>query len=131
MFKLSKKVEYALISISHIKTSNIDKPISVRQISSKYNIPNELLAKILQTLSRVQILESIKGPKGGYKLKSTFKDLSLVEFIEILEGPFGIADCMIDTKCSQLLNCNIIDPMDKINSKIYKVFSDIKLTQLT
>ncbi|OUX37494.1 MAG: hypothetical protein CBE33_03085 [Candidatus Pelagibacter sp. TMED273] len=131
MFKLSKKVEYALISISHIKTSNIDKPISVRQISSKYNIPNELLAKILQTLSRVQILESIKGPKGGYKLKSTFKDLSLVEFIEILEGPFGIADCMIDTKCSQLLNCNIINPMDKINSKIYKVFSDIKLTQLT
>ena len=131
MFKLSKKVEYALISISHIKASNIDKPISVRQISSKYNIPNELLAKILQTLSRVQILESIKGPKGGYKLKSTFKDLSLVEFIEILEGPFGIADCMIDTKCSQLLNCNIINPMDKINSKIYKVFSDIKLTQLT
>ena len=131
MFKLSKKVEYALISISHIKTSNIDKPISVRQISSKYNIPNELLAKILQTLSRVQILESIKGPKGGYKLKSTFKDLSLVEFIEILEGPFGIADCMIDTKCSQLLNCNIINPMDKINSKINKVFSDIKLTQLT
>ena len=131
MFKLSKKVEYALISISHIKTSNIDKPICVRQISIKYNIPNELLAKILQTLSRVQILESIKGPKGGYKLKSTFKDLSLVEFIEILEGPFGIADCMIDTKCSQLLNCNIINPMDKINSKIYKVFSDIKLTQLT
>ena len=43
MFKLSKKVEYALISISHIKSSNTDKPISVRQISDKYNIPNELL----------------------------------------------------------------------------------------
>ena len=131
MFKLSKKVEYALIAISHIKSSNTDKPISVRQISNKYNIPNELLAKILQTLSKVQILDSIKGPKGGYRLKSSLKDLSFVEFIEILEGPFGIADCMVDTDCSQLLNCNIINPMDKINSKIYKVFSDIKLKQLT
>tara|TARA_Y100001934_G_scaffold90886_1_gene112523 strand:- start:24 stop:419 length:396 start_codon:yes stop_codon:yes gene_type:complete len=131
MFKLSKKVEYALIAVSHINSSETEHPIPVSKISDIYNIPNELLAKILQTLSKYEILDSIKGPKGGYKLKSSLKDLSLVEFIEILEGPFGIADCMVDTDCSQLLNCNIINPMDKINSKIYKVFSDIKLKQLT
>tara|TARA_B100000212_G_scaffold191438_1_gene144298 strand:- start:673 stop:1068 length:396 start_codon:yes stop_codon:yes gene_type:complete len=131
MFKLSKKVEYALIAISHINSSNSECPIPVSRISSKYNIPNELLAKILQTLTKFDILDSIKGPKGGYKLKSKFEDLSLVDFIEILEGRFGIADCMVDTECNQLHNCNIINPMDKINSKIYRVFSDIKLNQLT
>tara|TARA_B100000676_G_scaffold100697_2_gene100479 strand:- start:5584 stop:5979 length:396 start_codon:yes stop_codon:yes gene_type:complete len=131
MFKLSKKVEYALIAISHINSSDTEHPIPVSKISDKYNIPNELLAKILQTLSKYEILDSIKGPKGGYKIKSKFEDLSLVDFIEILEGRFGITDCMIDTECNQIHNCNIINPMDKINSKIYRVFSDIKLNQLT
>ena len=48
MFKLSKTTEYALISINHIKNCELDLPISVRSISDEYNIPYELLAKILQ-----------------------------------------------------------------------------------
>jgi len=131
MFKLSKKVEYALISLSHINRCDSNSPISVRQISDQYNIPYELLAKILQKLSRGDILDSIKGPKGGYKLKPEYQNLTLIQFIEILEGPFGITGCLVDTGCNQLLSCNIINPLDKINSKIYQIFNDIKLNQLT
>jgi|TARA_Y100000814_G_scaffold263634_1_gene215927 Rrf2 family protein len=131
MFKFSKTVEYALISLSHINKCDSSLPISVRQISDHYNIPYELLAKILQKLSKSHILVSVKGPKGGYKLKSKYKNLTLIEFIEILEGPFGITGCLADIECEQLSNCNIINPLDKINSKIYRVFNDIKLNQLT
>ena len=52
MLKLSKTVEYALISLNHINQFDNSKPISVRQISDRYNIPYELLAKILQKLSK-------------------------------------------------------------------------------
>ena len=131
MFKFSKKVEYALISLNHINRNESCDPISVRQISDAYNIPYELLAKILQKLSKFNILDSIKGPKGGYKLKGKYNKLTLIEFIEILEGPFGVAGCLVDIECEQLSNCNIIKPLDKINSKIYQVFNDIKLNQLT
>ena len=131
MFKFSKKVEYALISLSHINRCDSCNPISVRQISDQYNIPYELLAKILQKLSKFNILDSIKGPKGGYKLKPEYQNLTLIEFIEILEGPFGMMGCLVDIECEQLSTCNIITPLDKINSKIYKVFNDIKLNQLT
>ena len=131
MFKLSKTVEYALISLNHINQCDDKKPIPVRQISDKYNIPYELLAKILQKLSKENILEPIYGPKGGYRLNPDYEKLTLIEFIEILEGPFGIAGCLKDANCEQLLNCNIITPLEKINSQIYKVFNDIKLTQIT
>ena len=131
MFKLSKTVEYALISLNHINQCDNKKPIPVRQISDKYNIPHELLAKILQTLSRENILESIHGPKGGYRLNDNYTSLTLIEFIEILEGPFGITGCLTDSDCDQLLNCNIITPIEKINSKVYKVFSEIKLNKIT
>ena len=131
MLKLSKTVEYALISLNHINKYDNSKPIPVRQISNQYNIPYELLAKILQTLSRENILEAIYGRKGGYKLKEKYKSLTLIQFIEILEGPFGITGCLTDSNCDQLLNCNIISPLEKINSKLYKVFNEIKLNQIT
>ena len=131
MFKFSKTVEYALISLSHINKCDSRFPVSVRQISDHYNIPYELLAKILQKLSKFDILISVKGPKGGYKLKPKHQNLTLIQFIEILEGPFGITSCLADIECEQSSNCNIINPLDKINSKIYRVFNDIKLNQLT
>lgn len=131
MFKLSKTVEYALISINHINKYGSGMPVSVRQISDFHNIPYDLLAKILQKMSKAQILISIKGPKGGYNIKSKYTDLTLIDFIEIIEGPFGIAGCFVDVDCNQSTNCNIINPLEKINSKIYQVFSDIKLNQLT
>ena len=118
MLKLSKTVEYALISLNHINQSDTNSPISVRHISDQYNIPYELLAKILQKLSKQNILESIHGPKGGYKLNNIYNNLNLIEFIEILEGPFGITGCLTDSDCDQLLNCNIITPLEKINSKL-------------
>ena len=50
MLKLSKTIEYALISINHINQYDKDIPISVKKISNQRNIPFELLAKILQKL---------------------------------------------------------------------------------
>jgi len=131
MLKLSKTLEYALISLNHMNQSDTDSPIPVRHISNQYNIPHELLAKILQKLSKQNILESVHGPKGGYKLNDNYNNLTLIEFIEILEGPFGITGCLTDSNCDQLLNCNIITPLEKINSKLYKVFSEIKLNKIT
>ena len=51
--------------------------------------------------------------------------------MEILDGPFGITECLIDNTCDQLNNCNIISPVEKINSQLYKVFNKIKLNQIT
>ena len=74
MFKLSKTVEYALISLNHINKCDDKKPIPVRQISDKYNIPYELLAKILQKLSKENIQKLITG-QGKFKEYNDLKDI--------------------------------------------------------
>ena len=131
MLKLSKTIEYALISINHINQCDEDIPISVKKISKKYNIPFELLAKILQKLSKAKILKAVQGPKGGYKLNDKYKNFTLVQLIEILEGPFGITGCLTDHNCEQISRCNIITPVERINSQVYKVFNQIKLNEIT
>tara|TARA_B100000953_G_scaffold291419_1_gene277571 strand:- start:357 stop:752 length:396 start_codon:yes stop_codon:yes gene_type:complete len=131
MLKLSKTIEYALISINHINQYDKDIPISVKKISNQRNIPFELLAKILQKLSKAKILKAIHGPKGGYKLNDKYKNFTLIQLIEILEGPFGITGCLTNHDCEQISNCNIITPVERINSQVYKVFNQIKLNEIT
>ena len=103
----------------------------LKKISNQYSIPFELLAKILQKLSKVKILKAIHGPKGGYKLNDKYKNFTLVQLIEVLEGPFGITGCLTDHNCEQISNCNIITPIEKINSQVYQVLNQIKLNKIT
>ena len=131
MLKLSKTIEYALISINYISQYDEDIPISVKKISKRHNIPFELLAKILQKLSKARILRAIQGPKGGYKLNDKYKNFTLIQLIEILEGPFGITGCLTDHNCEQISRCNIITPIEKINSQVYQVLNEIKLNKIT
>ena len=131
MLKLTKTVEYALISINYIEKNDKDKPIPAKLISSHFSIPEDLLAKILQKLARSEILESIQGSHGGYKLNNSTKDINLIDFIELLEGPVGIVDCTVNQDCSLLDYCNIRKPIRLINDNIRSVLEKTALSDIT
>ena len=67
MLRLSKKADYALIAMKHLSLRG-DGSSSAREIASLYDIPIELLAKILQRLVRGGLLASHQGTRGGYQL---------------------------------------------------------------
>ena len=100
-------------------------------ISSHFSIPEDLLAKILQKLAKSGILKSVQGPHGGYKLHSSTKDINLIDFIELLEGPVGIVDCTVDKDCSLLDYCNIRKPIRFINNNIRSILEKAALSDIT
>ena len=59
MLKFTKKTEYALIALTHIK-GNQDLLISSKDISKYYNIPAELMAKTLQLMARIGYIKAVK-----------------------------------------------------------------------
>ena len=131
MLKLTKTVEYALISMNYIEKNTKNKPVPSKLISSHFSIPEDLLAKILQKLAKSGILKSVQGPHGGYKLNSSTKDINLIDFIELLEGPVGIVDCTVDKDCSLLDYCNIRKPIRLINNNIRSVLEKTALSDIT
>ena len=131
MLKLTKTVEYALISINYIEKNAKDKPVPAKSISNQFLIPEELLAKILQRLVKLDILKSIQGSHGGYKLNNSTKDINLIDFIELLEGPVGIVDCTVNQDCSLLDYCNIRKPIRLINNNIRSVLEKTALSDIT
>ena len=130
MLKLTKKVEYALISLVHLSEQDNNVFFPASKIAEKYTIPNEILAKILQQISSLNMIKSIKGPKGGYKISCKINTINMFEFIEMIEGPIGIVDCVASNDCSAIDCCSIKDPMTKINNQIIETLKGITIDQL-
>ncbi len=129
MLKFTRKLEYALIALSHINKKR-DSYSSAQEISIQYMIPKELLAKTLQQMKKLDYISAIKGPKGGYVLNKKLSSISLVKFIEDLEGPVGMVDCSINDDCLQIKNCNIRLPINKISNNIRSILNNINLSEI-
>ncbi len=133
MFKLSKKVEYGLIAIKHIADAGIINPCSAKQISRKNRIPYDLLSKILQRLKNEEILMSVKGIKGGYRLSKVPEKITLAAIFNAIEGSNYILDCGMHEdpgSCTIFNSCAISGPMQKIQKSIINYFNTTKLSEI-
>jgi Rrf2 family protein len=120
MVKFSKKIEYSLIALRYISGAK-DEVITAKEISNKYNIPHELLAKILQKLKKENILTSNQGVNGGYKLSKPLNEISLSELIDKIEGKTAIVECLHTdniTECYISDCCSIKAPINKMQIEL-------------
>jgi len=130
MLKLTRKLEYALIALRHMQDKG-DTFISAKKISDMYLIPQELLAKTLQQMVKLNYIKAAQGPRGGYRIRKGLSEISMTQFMEDLEGPIGIVDCNINSDCIQLDNCNIRLPIKQINNNIRAIFNEIRVGDIT
>lgn len=134
MLKVNKKVEYALIALKYISDQNIEKVtslVSAREICENFDTPFDTTAKVLQIMNNNGILDSIKGIKGGYTLKSNLKDVTYIQLEEMIEGKV-INDFCSKQKgvCNLFESCNIVKPVANLNNKVNKMLKAITLHEL-
>jgi len=134
MLKLSKKAEYALMAAKFMALKNSSGYSSAKEISESYQIPYQLVAKVLQKLVKSDIAISAKGVNGGFSLSKKADHISLLDIIKAVENEFKIVDCMqpngSSADCSNFDCCKIKDPLAEIQRKIDKVFVETSLAQI-
>lgn len=69
---------------------------STREIADYLGVSEAHLAKVMQRLARAGILESSRGPGGGFRLSREGSKISLMDIYESLEGPFSPTACLLD-----------------------------------
>ena len=131
MLKLTKKLEYSLIALRYMRKMEYGQLSTAREIADEFCIPKEILAKTLQQLSKLEIVHSVKGPSGGYRVKKSFSNLRLMDFIESIEGPQGLVDCEVESECTIIDCCNIRQPIKAINQNLKNMFNNILVTEIT
>ncbi len=88
--KISAKVDYALQAVVEIAVATKkDSLISTEEISSRRNIPEKFLEGILTLLRKSGVINSYRGPSGGYELAKRPQDIAVADIIRIIDGPLA------------------------------------------
>jgi FeS assembly SUF system regulator len=134
MLRLSKKADYALMAMKHlaIKSDAGPSSTSAREIAEQYDIPIELMAKVLQRLARSGLLTSHQGTRGGYTLSRSTASISVADIIQAIDGPLTVTACSTeDEQCEQFTKCNVRDPLWRIKDRILMALSTCSLAEIT
>jgi Rrf2 family protein len=119
MLRLSKKADYALIAMKHLALRADATSTSAREIAEGYDIPVELMAKVLQRLVRRGLLASQQGTRGGYVLARPAAQISVADVIQAVDGPLTVTACSTEGElCEQYSKCNVRDPLWRIKDRI-------------
>ncbi len=136
MLSLSKRADYALLALSHLavtQTTSPERLVNTKEIAEQYEIPVELLAKLLQTLAKNGIVASHPGPTGGYRLLRAPAAISIAEVLTVIDGPLSIIQCSNghgDT-CKQFSRCTIRDPLAEIEVRVKSLLQEITLEDVS
>jgi Rrf2 family protein len=131
MLRLSKKADYALIAMKHLAVRGDRGSSSAREIAGMYDVPIELMAKVLQRLVRRGLLVSQQGTRGGYQLSRPPIQISVADVIQAIEGPVTVTACSTDERqCEQFSKCNVRDPLYRVRDKILSALGDCTIAEL-
>jgi Rrf2 family protein len=131
MLRLSKKADYALMAMKHLALRGDCGSSSAREIAEQYDIPLELMAKVLQRLVRRGLLASHQGTRGGYELARRPAQISVADVIQAIDGPVTVTACSTeDARCDQFAKCNVRDPLWKVRERILAALGDCTIAEL-
>src|SRR5262245_27111943 len=132
MLRLSQKADYALMAMKHLATHNDAASTSARAIAEQYDIPLELMAKVLQVLARRGLLVSHQGTRGGYTLAKPTAAISVADIIQAIDGPLTVTACSTDDEqCEQFTKCNVRDPLWRIKDRIIAALETVTLAEIS
>ena len=94
---ISQKTRYALRALLHLVQSAADqegrKPVQLATIASSQAIPRKYLELIMLDLKKAGMVQSVRGPGGGYTLAVAPETISFGDVVRHLEGPIALVPC--------------------------------------
>jgi Rrf2 family protein len=131
MLRLSKKTDYALMAMKHLAFDPQRRTASAREIAERYDIPIELMAKVLTRLVRSGLLVSHQGVHGGYELAQPPAATSVAAVLEAIDGPLTLTACTHgDHECDQFPKCNVRDPLRRIRDRIAAILAECSILEI-
>ena len=89
MFSITAKSPYALSALAELGRSGAGGPVPIAELARRRDIPVQFLEQLFATLRRAGVLRSQRGVKGGYAFARGPAEVTVLEVIELLDGPLG------------------------------------------
>lgn len=100
----------------------------IKEIAKGINAPEHFIAKILQDLSRKGLVQSLKGPTGGFYLEKESLQCSLADIVKTIDGDKLFSGCGLGLNtCSETRPCPIHNKFKLVRKDIYNMLQDAKI----
>ena len=108
------------------------KRVGMKEIANGIDSPEPFIAKILQDLGRRGLLQSLKGPNGGFYLDEDSLDCSLADIVKAIDGDQLFTGCGLGLKhCSESHPCPIHQEFKAVRKRIQLMLEKAKLDEFT
>jgi Rrf2 family protein len=89
MISITTKSPYALSALVELHHHGDRGPVPIAELARRREIPVQFLEQLFATLRRAGVLRSQRGVKGGYSFARAPGDITVLELVELLDGPVG------------------------------------------
>ncbi len=104
---------------------------NIKEISGRINASEHTVGKILQLLAKKKIINSLKGPSGGFYLDDAQQEQPVIHIVKAIEGEHIFHDCGLGlSECSAAHPCPIHDEYKIVRELMEKVFREKKVRDL-
>ena len=89
MLSITSKSPYAVLALAELAQSSGADPVPIAELARRRDVPVQFLEQLFAVLRRAGVISSQRGVKGGYRFARDPSTVSVLEVVELLDGPLG------------------------------------------
>lgn len=130
--RLTTKGRYAVMAMSDIAFANYSRPISLHEIATSSKIKLNYLEQIFLKLKKANLVNSVKGPGGGYYIAKNLEEIRIIDIINAVSEPIKMTRCdHSNGGCiSKNKKCLTHDLWNGLSNQIFQYLSGISLRDI-
>lgn len=128
--KLTTKGRFAVTAMLDLALHGTNGPVTLAGISDRQKISLSYLEQLFGKLRRRALVESVRGPGGGYHLARDASRVSVADIIRAVEEPLDSTQCGGRENCRGDARCMTHDLWEELNATVYGFLSGVTLAQL-
>jgi Rrf2 family protein len=128
---LTRAGDYGIFGVLYLARQPKGKIVSLSEVSRAESIPEKFLAKIFQSLTRVGLIVSHRGARGGFSLARPAEQITVKELMEAIQGPICFSKCLSELQdCEKQEVCKLREILEKAQEHTVKLLSQKTLAEL-
>jgi Rrf2 family iron-sulfur cluster assembly transcriptional regulator len=128
--RLTTKGRFAVTAMIDVALHSTDGPVTLAGVADRQHISLSYLEQLFGKLRRRGLVESVRGPGGGYSLARDAAAISVAEIILAVDEPIDATSCGGEENCQDDRRCMTHDLWAGLNKHIHSYLSDISLSEL-
>ena len=128
--RLTTKGRFAVTAMLDLAMNGGKRPVTLAGISQRQSISLSYLEQLFGKLRRHTLVESVRGPGGGYTLARDLAKVSVADIVTAVDEPLDATQCGGKENCKDEQRCMTHDLWSTLNDKMYEYLDSVKLSDL-